>query len=273
IKDRIVKYIVEEAERSGKLRSGMTIMEATTGNTGIALAMLGHRKGYRVRLFAPENIAPSIRTLFDVFGAEVVWCDPRGGVRGAMLSAEAAAASDSSCFFANQFANPANVAAHYETTGPEILADLPQVDVLIAGVGTGGTVTGVGKRLKEANPSVKVIGVEPYPGQLVQGLTSFHEGYVPPILDRRILSGKMVVRSADAFIASRELLAREGIFCGISAGAALHVARRWAKRIHSGNIVVIMADSGWKYLGVEHWDMALSAAEELRERMEDTFWW
>lgn len=270
LKDRIAKYMIEQGERSGELTKDKTILEPTSGNTGIALAMIGRRKGYKVKVVIPENATPERRQLLEIFGAEMIYSDGTKGSNGAIELAQKLAAQDKSLFMPYQYGNPANPLAHYETTGVEILKDLPEVDVLVAGLGTGGTLMGVGRRLKEANPRTKVIAVEPHPGDLVQGLRSLEEGFIPPILDTSLLDGKIMVDSRCAFAATRDLTNKEGIFAGVSSGAVVHVAIRMAHRMEKGNIVVILCDAGWKYVSLGVWHKEFP---ELGENMYSHLWW
>ncbi|MBM2836301.1 MAG: cysK [candidate division NC10 bacterium] len=240
LKDRIAKYMIEHAERSGELTKDKTILEPTSGNTGIALAMIGRRKGYKVKVVIPENATPERRQLLEIFGAEMIYSDGTKGSNGAIELAQRLAAQDKTLYMPFQYGNPANPLAHYETTGVEILNDLPEVDVFVAGLGTGGTLMGVGRRLKEVNPKTKVIAVEPHPGDLVQGLRSLDEGFIPPILDTSLLDSKIMVDSRCAFAATKDLTTKEGIFAGVSSGAVVHVAIRMAHRMEKGNIVVIL---------------------------------
>jgi len=270
LKDRIAKYMVEKAEESGELTPDRTILEATSGNTGISLAFVGRRKGYRVKVVMPENVSPERQQLLEVFGAEIEWSEARLGTNGAIAKAQRLLSEEPSYFMPYQYGNEANPLAHYETTAVEILIDLPEVDVFIAGLGTGGTLMGVGRRLKEHNPNVKIIAVVPHPGDNVQGLRSLEEGFIPPILDQSLLDGKMVVSSRDAFAATRELTEREGVFAGISSGAVIQCAVRVAERMERGNIVVLLADGGWKYLSTGLWTRDLS---ELEQGIEGKIWW
>jgi cysteine synthase B len=269
VKDRIAKYMLDEAERNGELKQGKVILEASTGNTGIALAMVGRRKGYRVKIVVPENVMPEIRQVLELYGAEIVWSEGKKSTHGAIDLARQMA-EDPQYYAPVQFSNPANVRAHYETTGAEIAAALPEVDVFIAGLGTGGTLMGVGRRLREQNPDVRIIAAEPHADEIVQGLHSLEDGFIPPILDLAQLNGKMVVRSVDAFAAARELTRREGMFAGVSSGAVMHCARRVAKRMKSGNIVVLFADAGWKYLTTRLWTRS---PEELARIIDGKLWW
>jgi cysteine synthase len=268
VKDRIARQMLEEAERSGALRPGQTIIEPTSGNTGISLAMLARRKGYRLIAVMPANVSEERRQLLRLYGAEIVFSDPSKGSNGAIELAQQLAAADPSLYMPYQYGNPANPRAHYETTGPEIVAALPEVDVFVAGLGTGGTLMGVGRYLKEYNPRVQVIAAEPDQGELVQGLRSLADGFIPPILDLDLLDGKLIINTAAAVTLTRELVAREGIFAGVSSGGALYCALRVAQRLERGNIVVLFADGGWKYLSTGLWDPTLDAdAEALRTQM------
>ncbi|MDO8673257.1 MAG: cysteine synthase family protein [Dehalococcoidia bacterium] len=270
VKDRIAKYMIEGAEASGELTPGRVILESTSGNTGIALAMIGRRKGYEVTVVMPENVSVERRQLLELYGAKVILSDGTKGSNGAIEVAREMAAKDRRYYAPYQYGNPANPLAHYETTGAEIVRDLPEVDVFIAGMGTGGTLMGVGKRLKEHNPRVKIIAVEPHPGELVQGLRSLADGFIPEIIDLSLLDGKMVVDSKDAFAMTKQLTLQEGIFAGISAGAAVHCALRTARRMAKGNIVVLLADGGWKYLSTGLWTHEY---EEMKEQIGSKIWW
>ncbi|MBI2955036.1 MAG: cysteine synthase family protein [Chloroflexi bacterium] len=269
VKDRIAKYMIEKAEESGELKPGKTILEATSGNTGIGLAMIGRRKGYRVTAVMPENVSHERRELLELYGAEVVLSRGDKGTNGAIEVAWEMV-KDDRYYMPYQYGNQANPLAHYETTGAEIIEDLPEVDVFIAGFGTGGTLMGNGRRLREHNPNVQIVAVEPMMGDLVQGLRSLEEGFIPPIFDPKMLDKKIVVGSADAFVASRELTRREGIFAGISSGAAVHCAMRLAKRMQKGNIVVLLADGGWKYLSTGLWTKETG---DLDESIDTKIWW
>lgn len=272
IKDRIVLQMLRAARAEGRLQPGMPLIEASTGNTGISLAMIGRRLGHPVKVFVPESVFPEIGVLLHVYGAEVIWTPAAEGVRGAIDAAHRYDVEEKHCWMLDQFCNQQNMLAHYETTGPEILADLPDVDVLVAGLGTGGTIMGTGMRLKEARPGVKLVGVEPHPGSQVQGLKSLDDGYVPPILDPHLLDGKILIRTPHAFEHAISILNQEGIFPGLSSGAVLHAALRFARRIDRGNIVCIFADSGWKYYGTQIWDAA-RGGQPVDEDEEDIIWW
>jgi len=254
IKDRIAKYMIEKAEQSGQLNRDKTIIEATSGNTGIALAWLGRLKGYRVAIVMPDNMSLERRQLLKLYGAELILTPGAYGVKGAIDTATELVARDKRYFMPDQFSNPANPLAHYETTGPEILADFPyeRIDVLVVGIGTGGTLVGVGRRLREKYPNVKIIGVEPPPGDTIQGLRCLEE-YIPPVLDLSLISQRAVVTSREAAQATRRLLSREGIFAGLSSGAVVHEAVKLAQELDEGSIVTVLADGGWKYLSMDFW--------------------
>ncbi len=269
VKDRIAKRMIEQAEAEGKLWPGATILEPTSGNTGIALAMIASRKGYRLVCVIPENVSGERVQLLEMYGAEVVFTPADKGTNGAIEVAQRMA-KDPKYFMPFQYGNPANPQAHYEGTGEEIVRDLPEVTHFIAGLGTGGTLTGTGRRLKDHDPDVKVIAAEPELGELVYGLRSLDEGFVPPVFDESILDGKFLVDAPNALRATRELLAREGIFAGISSGAVVYAARRIAERLETGDIVCLLADGGWKYLSTRAWDRDAETAEK---RVEETLWW
>jgi len=254
IKDRVARYIIEKAEESGQLTRDKIIIEATSGNTGIALAWLGRMKGYRVTIVMPDNMSPERRELLKLFGADLILTDGALGVTGAINAVGELVAKDDKYFNSDQFANPANPLAHYETTGLEILEDFPydRVDVLVAGIGTGGTLVGISQRLKEKYPNIKVIGVEPPLDDSIQGLRCLAD-FVPPILDLSLITERAVVTSKEAETASKQLLHKEGIFAGVSSGAVAHMAIKMAAEMDEGNIVTVFADGGWKYLSMDFW--------------------
>ena len=255
IKDRIAKYMIEKAEQNGQLTKDKIIIEATSGNTGIALAWLGRKKGYKVTIVMPDNMSVERQQLLKIFGADLILTDGAYGVQGAIDTANELAAKDGRFFMPDQFSNPANPLAHYETTGTEILDDFPydKIDVLIAGIGTGGTIVGVTRRLKEKYPELKVFGVEPPPGDSIQGLKCLEE-YVPPILDLSLITERAIVTSQQAAEGTRQLVEKEGVFAGLSSGAVVHQAIRVASEMEEGNIVVVLADGGWKYLSLDFWN-------------------
>jgi len=270
VKDRIVRQMLTAARNDGHLQLGGTVIEASTGNTGIALAMVGRALGYDVRVVMPENVYPEIPRAIAVYGASVDWVPADQGVKRAIEVAQDRAAREG-WFFLDQFRNEHNVRAHYETTGPEVLDEVPDVDVFVAGLGTGGTLMGVGRWLKETRPDVKIIAVEPHPGSQLQGLKSLADGFIPPILDFDVLDGKILVRSGNAFRAASELMRREAIFGGISTGAVLHAALKVAQRLERANMVLLFADSGWKYLDTNLWNDPPEDSEG--EELDDTIWW
>lgn len=270
VKDRIAKYMIEDAERSGELTPDRVVLEPTSGNTGISLAMICRIKGYRLKVVMPESVSEERAQLLRAFGAEIVFSDGARGTNGSIAVAQELAASDPTYLMLYQYGNSNNPRAHYETTGPEILRDLPDIDVFVAGLGTGGTLTGTGRYLKDHKPDVKVIAAVPHPGDLVQGLRSLEEGFIPPVLDESVLDGKIVVDSRSSFAAAKELTQREGIFAGISSGAVLRTAQRIAQRLERGNVVVLFADGGWKYLSTSLWTKEY---DELAEEVEGKVWW
>lgn len=270
VKDRIAKFMIEAAERSGELTPDRIVLEPTSGNTGISLAMICRVKGYRLKVVIPESVSEERTHLLHAFGAEIVYSDGVKGTNGSIAVAQEIAAEDPVYFMPYQYGNEANPRAHYETTGPEILRDVPDVDVFVAGLGTGGTLTGVGRYLKEHKPGVKIVACVPHPGDLVQGLRSLEEGFIPPVLDESLLDGKIVVDSRASFAGAKELTQAEGIFAGISAGAALRTAQRVAERLDSGNVVILLADGGWKYLSTALWSRDY---DEMESEVEGKVWW
>jgi cysteine synthase len=252
LKDRIALFMIEQAEKRGDLRPGMTVLEATSGNTGISLAMIARIKGYPIRVVMPDNVSRERTLVMRAFGAEVILTDGAKYTDGAIELANQLAAEDSSYFLASQFSNADNPRAHYEMTGPEIFRDFPDIDFFVAGTGTGGTVSGVGRYLKEQRPAAKVVCVEPPPDELIEGLHTL-EGFRPAVLDLSVVDERIVVRQQDAFAAARELAETEGIFAGASAGAVLHAARSVAANYEKGNFVLLVGDGGWKYLSTGLW--------------------
>ena len=268
-KDRIAKKMVEAAEASGELTPDKVILEPSSGNTGIALAMVAKLKGYRLTVVIPDNASDERISLLELFGAEIVYSPGDRGTNGSIEVARALARDDR-YVMPFQYGNPANPLAHYEGTAQEILDDLPQLTHFVAGLGTGGTLTGCGRRLHEHDPSIQVVAAEPELGDLVYGLRSLDEGFVPPIFDPSVVDRKFLVNSADSLRATRELTAREGIFAGISSGAVVHVAQRIARELYEGDIVCLLADGGWKYLSTAAWAPDLERAEK---GVEGSLWW
>ena len=251
VKDRIAKSMVEDAEASGRLRPGDTILEPSSGNTGIGLALVCRVKGYKLRVVLPENVSVERRQLLEIFGAEVISSPAAEGSNGAIrVAKELSKAGDA--VFLYQYGNAANPKAHYEGTGPEIWADCPEVDAFVAGLGTTGTLMGVGRYLKERKPGVKVVAVEPPAGEDVQGLRSLEEGYIPPIFDPDVLDRRFVVRLNESIEWTRRL-GEIGIFSGLSSGAVLAGAAKVAATMEEGTIVALLPDGGWKYLSTGAW--------------------
>ncbi len=270
VKDRIAKFMVQDAEAKGLLKPGMTLLEPTSGNTGIGLAMMGRACGYNVTVVMPENVSAERIQLLQAYGAEIVFSDPEQGTNGSILVAQRMAQEEPGFFMLYQYGNEANPRAHYETTGKEIIEDLPEVTAFVAGLGTGGTLMGVGRRLKEYNPDIKIVAVAPPPEDLIQGLRSLEEGFIPPILDLARLDARIMVESEEAFRWTKELLLQEGIFSGISSGAVIACGRRIAQRMDEGNVVCLLADGGWKYLSTGLWSRSY---EELEGEVQGKIWW
>jgi cysteine synthase len=268
IKDRVALAMIEAAEASGELEPGRALLEPTSGNTGISLAMVAKLKGYPLTCVMPENATEERRRLLRIYGAEIVDSPAAEGSNGAIRLALDLAERDPRLFMPFQYANEANPRAHYEGTGAEIAEALDRVDVLVAGLGTGGTLMGVGDRLRESFPDVLVAAAEPLPGDAVMGLRSLDDGYVPPILDVSRLDRKLLVSNAESLAGVRALVDREGIFAGVSSGAVVHVAHRLAAELDEGVVVCILADGGWKYLSADFWD-----APDAEAAMETGHWW
>jgi [CysO sulfur-carrier protein]-thiocarboxylate-dependent cysteine synthase len=268
LKDRVAKAMVEAAEASGDLQPGRELLEPTSGNTGISLAMVARLKGYGLTCVMPENATEERKRLLALLGAKIVLSPGNEGTNGAVRVALELAGRDERYYMPFQYANEANVAAHYEGTGAEIVEALERVDVLVAGLGTGGTLMGAGRRLRESFPGVVVAGVEPLPGDPVIGLRSLEDGYVPPILDVSQLDRKILVSNTDSVAGVRSLLESEAIFAGVSSGGVVHVACRLADELDQGTVVCVLADGGWKYLSAAFW-----AAEDIEAAMERQIWW
>jgi cysteine synthase len=269
LKDRIAVAMIEDAERSGALTPDRVILEPTSGNTGISLALVARRKGYRLMVVLPDNASEERVRLLELYGAEIVFSPADGGTNGAIEVARRMA-EDPRYLMPFQYGNPANPRAHYEGTGAEIVRDLPDVSHFVAGLGTGGTLTGAGRRLKDHDPTVKVVAAEPELGELVYGLRSLEEGFVPPILDESVLDGKFLVSSDDALRWTRRLAEEEGILAGISSGAVLHVAARIAAGLERGDVVALLADGGWKYLSTGAW---VEDERQAAKNVSETLWW
>jgi [CysO sulfur-carrier protein]-thiocarboxylate-dependent cysteine synthase len=253
VKDRVARYLVDGLEKSGRLGPDSIILEPSSGNLGISLAMIARRKGYRVAIALPDNATHERRQMLALYGAEIIDSPGERGSNGAIEVARRLAERDSRFVMPYQYGNPLNPLAHYETTGAEIVADCPQIDVFVAGLGTGGTLMGAGRRLREHNPNVRIYAAEPMPGEAVQGLRSLDEGFVPEIFDPTQIDGKYLVSTAESIAALRLLTEREGIFAGVSSGGVLAAAMRICSELESGTIVTLLADGGWKYLSEDVW--------------------
>lgn len=262
VKDRIALRLVEEAEAKGILKPGAMLLEPTSGNTGIALAMIARVKGYQFTAVMPENVTSERRQMLELYGAKMIFSDGAQGSNGAIRLAQELLASNEQYVMLYQYGNRANPDAHYYGTAVEMIRDLPDLDVFIAGLGTGGTLTGTARRLKEYNPAIKVVAAEPRQGEAVQGLRSLQDGFVPPIFESSLLDGRILVSSIDAIRRTRQLKDQEGIFAGPSCGASLHAALRVAASMEHGKIVTLLADGGWKYLSEDLWTRDLRKLEE-----------
>ena len=268
IKDRVAKAMIDAAEVSGELQPGRELLEPTSGNTGISLALIAKLKGYPLTCVMPANATEERRRLLGLYGATIIDSPADQGSNGAVKLALELAEREPRYFMPFQYANPANPRAHYEGTGAEIAEALDRVDVLVAGLGTGGTLMGTGERLRENWPDIVVAAAEPLPGDPVMGLRSLDDGYVPPILDVSKLDRKVLVSNEESVRAVRALLNAEGIFAGVSSGAVVHVARTLAAQLDEGVVVCVLADAGWKYLSADFWD-----ATDVETSMERTLWW
>ena len=267
-KDRVAKAMIEAAEASGELEPGRELLEPTSGNTGISLALVAKLKGYALTCVMPENATEERTRLLRLFGAEILYTPGEEGSNGAVRRALELAEAEPRYFMPFQYGNEANPRAHYDGTGAEIAEALDRVDVLVAGLGTGGTLMGAGDRLRESFPDVVVAAAEPLPGDPVMGLRSLDDGYVPPVLDVSRLDRKVLVSNEESVEGVRALLDAEGVFAGVSSGAVVHVARRLAAELDEGVVVAVLADGGWKYLSAPFWE-----AEDVERAMERTVWW
>jgi len=273
VKDRAAFFMIEQAEKDGLLRPGSTILEPTSGNTGISLAMIAKLRGYQLIVVMPENTSEERRQMLRMYGAQIISSPAAGGSNEAVRAAKRLADEHPDWVMLYQYGNEANARAHYETTGPEILADLPTITHFVAGLGTTGTLMGTGRYLREHVPGVRIVAAEPRYGELVYGLRNVDEGFVPELYDESVLTTRFSVSSADALLRTRELLAEEGIFAGISAGCALHAALAMAQQAvkaeERADIVVLVADGGWKYLSTGAYGGTL---EEAEERLDGQLW-
>jgi [CysO sulfur-carrier protein]-thiocarboxylate-dependent cysteine synthase len=270
VKDRVARSLIEDAEEKGAIAPGQTILEPTSGNTGISLAMICRRKGYPLKVVMPDNVTPERTQLLKMYGAEIVYSEGSKGSNGAVELALDMAQDDASYYMPYQYGNPANPAAHYNGTAPEILEELDEIAAFVAGLGTGGTLMGNARRFKEElGDSVKIVAAEPMQGEPVQGLRSLDDGFIPPIIDLSLLDRKIFVTNRDAIVWTRKLLDEEGLFAGVSSGAIARVAVRIANELDEGNVVFLVADDGWKYLSSGIYTLPVDEVENL----DSTVWW
>jgi cysteine synthase B len=270
IKDRVARALIEDAEARGMISPGQTILEPTSGNTGISLAMICSRKGYALKVVMPDNVTPERTQLLRMYGAEIVYSPGDQGSNGAVAMALDMAEKDSRYVMPYQYGNPANPQAHYTGTAPEILEELDEISAFVAGLGTGGTLMGTGRRLKEEfGDAIKIVAAEPMQGEPVQGLRSLEDGFIPPIIDLSLLDRKIFVTNSDAIVWTRRLLDEEGIFAGVSSGAIASIAVRIASELDEGNVVFIVCDDGWKYLSSGIYTRPVDEIENL----DATVWW
>jgi cysteine synthase len=269
VKDRVAKSMLDSAEAGGLIEPGQTILEPTSGNTGISLAMICRRRGYPLKVVMPENVTAERTQLLKMFGAEIVYSEGPKGSNGAVELALEMAERDASYYMPYQYGNEANPRAHYEGTAPEILEELDEVSAFVGGLGTGGTLMGVGRRLTEENEETTIVAAEPMQGELVMGLRSLDDGFIPPIIDLAVLDRKIMVSNRDAVQWTQKLLREEGLFAGVSSGAIAYVAHRIAGELDSGNVVFVVPDDGWKYLSS---GVYTTPVDEI-ENLDSTVWW
>lgn len=270
VKDRVARALIEDAEAQGAIMPGQTILEPTSGNTGISLGMICSRKGYPLKVVMPENVTPERTQLLKMYGAQIVYSEGAKGSNGAVEKALDMAEKDSSYYMPYQYGNMANPNAHYNGTALEILEELDEVSAFVAGLGTGGTLMGNGRRLKETfGDACKIVAAEPMQGEPVQGLRSLDDGFIPPIIDLSLLDRKIFVTNTDAILWTRKLLDEESVFAGVSSGAIARVAVRIAGELDEGNVVFVVADDGWKYLSSGIYTLPV---EEI-ENLDSTVWW
>ena len=268
VKDRVAKSMIESAEADGLIQPGQTILEPTSGNTGISLAMICRRKGYPLKVVMPDNVTRERTQLLEMYGAEIVYSEGAKGSNGAVAVA-LEMAKDSRYYMPYQYGNEANPRAHYEGTAVEILEELDEVAAFVGGLGTGGTLMGNGRRLKEANPATLIVAAEPMQGEMVHGLRSLEDGFIPPIIDLSILDRKIMVSNRDAIVWTRKLLDEEGVFAGVSSGAIARIAVRIGEELDGGNVVFLIPDDGWKYLSSGVYTKPIDEIENL----DSTVWW
>jgi cysteine synthase len=269
VKDRVAKYMIDAAEAEGAIAPGQTLLEPTSGNTGISLAMICRRKGYPLKVVMPDNVTGERTQLLTMYGAEIVYSEGAKGSNGAVELALEMAEADASYYMPYQYGNEANPRAHYEGTAVEILDELDSVTAFVGGLGTGGTLMGNGRRLKEEDPETKIVAAEPMQGELVQGLRSLDDGFIPPIIDLSLLDRKIMVANRDAIIWTQKLLHEEGLFAGVSSGAIAYVAARIAGELDEGNVVFLVPDDGWKYLSSGVYTKSVDELEDI----DSTVWW
>ena len=269
VKDRVAKSMIESAEAGGLISPGQTILEPTSGNTGISLAMICGRRGYPLKVVMPENVTEERTQLLQMYGAEIVYSEGPKGSNGAVELALEMAEGDASYYMPYQYGNEANPRAHYEGTAPEILEELDSVAAFVGGLGTGGTLMGVGRRLTEEDENTVIVAAEPMQGELVMGLRSLDDGFIPPIIDLSVLDRKIMVSNHDAVTWTQRLVKEEGLFAGVSSGAIAYVANRIAGELEGGNVVFVVPDDGWKYLSS---GIYTTPVDEI-ENLDSTVWW
>jgi cysteine synthase B len=269
VKDRVAKAMIDRAEAEGLISPGQTILEPTSGNTGIALSMIASRKGYKMKAVMPDNVTVERSQLLAMYGAEIIYSEGVKGSNGAVELALDIASKDSSYYMPYQYGNDANPLAHYNGTAVEILEELDRVDAFVGGLGTGGTLMGNGRRLKEENPDTKIVASEPMQGENVEGLRSLEDGFIPPIIDLSILDRKIMVSNRDSILWTQKLLHEEGVFAGVSAGAIAYVANRIAGEMEEGNVVFLIPDDGWKYLSSGVYTKSIDELEDIENQ---NFW-
>ncbi|MGH2838548.1 MAG: PLP-dependent cysteine synthase family protein [Thermoleophilaceae bacterium] len=272
VKDRVARAMLEDAEARGAVAPGQTILEPTSGNTGISLAMICQRKGYPLKVVMPSNVTEERTQLLRMYGAEIVYSPGEQGSNGAVAMALEMAEADPSCYMPYQYGNEANPRAHYDGTAVEILDELDEVAAFVGGLGTGGTLMGNARRLKEADPNTLIVAAEPLQGELVQGLRSLDDGFIPPIIDLSLLDRKIFVSNRDAVVWTKKLIEEEGIFAGVSSGAVAAISHRVASDLESGNVVTVFPDGGWKYLSSGVYTRTLEELEADGTLETASFW-
>ena len=272
VKDRVARSMIDDAEARGAIQPGQTILEPTSGNTGISLAMICRRKGYPLKVVMPANVTEERTQLLRMYGAEIVYSPGEQGSNGAVAMALEMAEADSSYYMPYQYGNEANPRAHYDGTAVEILEELDDVAAFVGGLGTGGTLMGNARRLKEADPSTLIVAAEPLQGELVQGLRSLDDGFIPPIIDLSLLDRKIFVSNRDAVVWTKKLIEEEGIFAGVSSGAVAAISHRVASEIDGGNVVTVFPDGGWKYLSSGVYTKTLEELEADGTLDTASFW-